>query len=270
MLCGDTNWGGGGDNIINRPGGRPSHPISGVGDKWRPHVEHHRQALGNRGPQRDFRGSRGQQVLKPGNKPGGGRTNVGSNRPNKGQKVSNRGNQRKAANARPSQRASSNARQKAASKNRGPSRTANAGQRKANVANRAGRANVANRAGIRPGQGRANFANRGGINRGMGGLRAQAGGLRIGGGGLGGRGFGGGGRGFGGGGRGFGGGRGGARRSDIRLKHDIVLVDRLTNGLGLYRFSYNGSNKAYIGVMAQEVQQVMPEAVTRDTDGYLG
>ena len=64
-------------------------------------------------------------------------------------------------------------------KNRGPSRTANAGQRKANVANRAGRANVANRAGIRPGQGRANFANRGGINRGMGGLRAQAGGLRI-------------------------------------------------------------------------------------------
>jgi len=38
----------------------------------------------------------------------------------------------------------------------------------------------------------------------------------------------------------------------------------------LYRFSYNGSNKAYIGVMAQEVQQVMPEAVTRDTDGYLG
>lgn len=155
-------------------------------------------------------------------------------------------------------------------KNRGPSRTANAGQRKANVANRAGRANVANRAGIRPGQGRANFANRGGINRGMGGLRAQAGGLRIGGGGLGGRGFGGGGRGFGGGGRGFGGGRGGARRSDIRLKHDIVLVDRLTNGLGLYRFSYNGSNKAYIGVMAQEVQQVMPEAVTRDTDGYLG
>ena len=103
---GDINWGGGGDNIINRPGGRPSHPISGVGDKWRPHVEHHREALGNRGPQRDFRGSRGQQVLKPGNKPGGGRTNVGSNRPNKGQnvgsnrpnkgqKVSNRGNQRR-------------------------------------------------------------------------------------------------------------------------------------------------------------------------------
>jgi hypothetical protein len=274
---GDINWSGGGNNIINRPGGRPTHPISGIGDRWQPRVDH-RQAFGNRGPQRDFRGSRGQQVLKPGNKPGGGRTNVGSNRPNKGQnvgsnrpnkgqKVSNRGNQRTAGNARPSQRASSNARQKSAGKNHGPNRTANAGQRKANVANRAG---------IRPGQGRANFANRGGINRGMGGLRAQAGGLRIGGGGLGGRGFGGGGRGFGGGGRsfggggrGFGGGRGGGRRSDIKLKHDIVLVGRLNNGLGLYRFSYNGSHKAFVGVMAQEVQQVMPEAVAHGSDGYL-
>ena len=43
----------------------------------------------------------------------------------------------------------------------------------------------------------------------------------------------------------------------------------LDNGLGFYRFSYNGSNKAYVGVMAQEVQAVMPEAVIRGTDGYL-
>ena len=35
------------------------------------------------------------------------------------------------------------------------------------------------------------------------------------------------------------------------------------------RFSYNGGAKAYVGVMAQEVQQVMPEAVTRGSDGYL-
>jgi len=62
---------------------------------------------------------------------------------------------------------------------------------------------------------------------------------------------------------------GGGRRSDIRLKHDIVLVGHLNNGLGLYRFSYNSSDTANIGVMAQEVQQVMPEAVTHDTDGYL-
>jgi hypothetical protein len=246
---GDINWGGGGNNIINRPGGRPTHPISGVGNRWQPHVEHHR------GAQRDFRGSGGQQVLKPGAKPGakpgnkpGGGTNVGSNRPNKGQKVSHHGDQRPTANARPSQRASSNARQKTASKNRGPGRTAHAGQ------------------------GRVNVANRGGINRGLGGLRAQAGGGLRPGGGLGGigRGLGGGGRSLGGGGRGFGGGgRGGGRRSDIRLKHDIVLVGRLNNGLGVYRFSYNGSDTAYVGVLAQEAQQVMPEAVTRGGDGYL-
>jgi hypothetical protein len=66
-----------------------------------------------------------------------------------------------------------------------------------------------------------------------------------------------------------GGGRGGGRRSDIRLKHDIALLGRLDNGLGFYRFSYNGSDKAYVGVMAQEVQQVIPEAVVRDRDGYL-
>lgn len=68
-------------------------------------------------------------------------------------------------------------------------------------------------------------------------------------------------------GRGWGG--HGWHRSDIQLKHDIVLLGHLDNGLGLYRFSYNGSDKAYVGVMAQEVEQVMPEAVARGGDGYL-
>lgn len=58
-------------------------------------------------------------------------------------------------------------------------------------------------------------------------------------------------------------------RSDIRLKHDIVLLGHLDDGLGFYRFSYNGSNKAYVGVMAQEVEAVMPQAVMRGRDGYL-
>ena len=62
---------------------------------------------------------------------------------------------------------------------------------------------------------------------------------------------------------------GGGRRSDVRLKHGIALLGRLDNGLGFYRFSYNGSDKAYVGVMAQEVQAVMPEAVVRGRDGYL-
>ena len=68
---------------------------------------------------------------------------------------------------------------------------------------------------------------------------------------------------------GGGGHHGGGRHSDIRLKHDIVLLGRLDNGLGFYRFSYNGSDKAYVGVMAQEVQAVKPEAVVRGRDGYL-
>jgi hypothetical protein len=43
----------------------------------------------------------------------------------------------------------------------------------------------------------------------------------------------------------------------------------LDNGLGFYRYAYNDSDKVYVGVMAQEVQNVMPEAVVRGRDGYL-
>lgn len=47
------------------------------------------------------------------------------------------------------------------------------------------------------------------------------------------------------------------------------MLGHLDNGLGFYRFSYNGGDKVYVGVMAQEVQSVMPEAVMRGSDGYL-
>ena len=60
-----------------------------------------------------------------------------------------------------------------------------------------------------------------------------------------------------------------AGRSDIRLKHDIVLLGRLDDGLGYYRFVYNDGHTAYVGVMAQEVRRVAPEAVTRGADGYM-
>jgi hypothetical protein len=93
---------------------------------------------------------------------------------------------------------------------------------------------------------------------GGGGPRGGGGGARMGGGGGGGF------RGGGGGGRG-----GGGRRSDIALKHDVVLLGHLDSGLGFYRFAYNGSDKAYVGVIAQEVQAVMPQAVARGRDGYL-
>jgi hypothetical protein len=98
------------------------------------------------------------------------------------------------------------------------------------------------------------------------------GGARVGGGGGGGgarMGGGGGGGMRGGGGGGGRGGGGGGRRSDIALKHDVVLLGHLENGLGFYRFSYNGSDKAYVGVIAQEVQSVAPQAVVRGRDGYL-
>jgi len=101
--------------------------------------------------------------------------------------------------------------------------------------------------------------------------RASVGGGGFRGGGMRGGGFrgGGGGGGFRGGGRGGGGRGGGGRRSDLTLKHDIVLLGHLPNELGYYRFSYNGSDRPYVGVMAQEVQTVMPKAVVRDRDGTL-
>jgi len=57
--------------------------------------------------------------------------------------------------------------------------------------------------------------------------------------------------------------------SDQNLKRDIVPVGHLANGLGLYRFSYNDSDKVYVGVIAQEVERVMPDAVRRAPSGYL-
>ena len=84
---------------------------------------------------------------------------------------------------------------------------------------------------------------------------------------------GGGGGGFRGGGGGGGGG-GAAAAADAaptsRSSTTSRLLGHLDNGLGFYRFSYNGSDKAYVGVMAQEVQVVMPDAVTRDRDGICG
>ena len=57
--------------------------------------------------------------------------------------------------------------------------------------------------------------------------------------------------------------------SDIRLKRDIVEVGRLDNGVGLYRYRYQRSDQTYVGVMAQEVAKVVPDAVMHGGDGYL-
>ena len=193
----------------------------------------------------DFRGRSGQQVLQPGAGAGGNRANLGGGagaKPGAGNlKAGNLagGNNRPAGGNRPA-----------------------AGTRPAG--NALGNAGSANRARVDSNRGRQSLATAGGGNRGGGG------GARTGGGG---------GharaasvsRGGGGGGRSGGGhrGGGGGRRSDIRLKHDIALLGRLNNGLGFYRFAYNGGEKLYVGVMAQEVQAIMPGAVVRGRDGYL-
>jgi outer membrane immunogenic protein len=58
--------------------------------------------------------------------------------------------------------------------------------------------------------------------------------------------------------------------SDVRLKRDIVLVGRRGDGLGIYRFRYLWSETVYVGVMAQEVALLHPDAVVRDDlTGYM-
>jgi hypothetical protein len=57
--------------------------------------------------------------------------------------------------------------------------------------------------------------------------------------------------------------------SDRRLKRDIVQVGRLANGLALYRYRYLWSDTEYVGVMAQDVAEAVPDAVMRGADGYL-
>jgi hypothetical protein len=155
-----------------------------------------------------------------------------------------------------------------------------AGDRAANIGDRAGnRGNQAgDRVANRGGRDSGNRANRGDAgNRSAAVNRARGGGLNVSSGraasvasARGRASFASAGGGFrGGGGGGFRGGRGGGRRSDLALKHDVVLLGYLENGLGYYRFSYLGNDKAYVGVIAQEVQAVVPDAVTRGGDGYL-
>jgi hypothetical protein len=192
----------------------------------------------------DFRGRSGNQVLQPGaggNRPnfggGGNQPNLGGggNRPN----VGGGGNRPNVGG--------------------GGNRPGGVAGGVAKPARESGLRNIQSRniASLESQRGRASFGggapNLGG--RGGGGGRVAGGG--------------GGHRGGGGGHRGGGGGRGGGRRSDVRLKHDIAIIGCLDNGVGFYRFIYNGGDKVYVGVMAQEVQAVRPEAVVRGRDGYL-
>jgi len=57
--------------------------------------------------------------------------------------------------------------------------------------------------------------------------------------------------------------------SDRRLKKDIKLIGRTDEGLNVYEFRYLDGSGPYIGVMAQEVAEVKPEALGPTVNGYM-
>jgi hypothetical protein len=272
---GGVNWGGRNINVnVNRSTNINTGNIN-VGNSWQ-HNPQHRQGVkysntnvqqkfgGNNNvragsqDRMDFRGRGGDQVLKPGSgaaKPGG---DGPGNRP--GTADSKPGNRPDAGN-----RASKGGKEAGNRPSTGGKAPAAGGPKRDSAMNvQSGKAASAQAA-----RGRESLGGSGGASRVSAGGGGGAARVSAGGGGM--RGGGGGAamRGGGGGGGGRGGGGGGGRRSDINAKHDIVLIGLLNNGLGFYRYAYNGSDKAYVGVMAQEVQNVMPEAVVRGRDGYL-
>ena len=65
-----------------------------------------------------------------------------------------------------------------------------------------------------------------------------------------------------------------ASASDINLKDSITKIGELSDKIGLYRWKWNETAKALgidteeVGVLAQEVEAVMPEAVSTAPNGY--
>jgi hypothetical protein len=57
--------------------------------------------------------------------------------------------------------------------------------------------------------------------------------------------------------------------SDRRLKADVEKLGERPDGLGVYAFRYLWSPVRHIGVMAQEVLGVKPEAVVHLPGGYM-
>jgi hypothetical protein len=57
--------------------------------------------------------------------------------------------------------------------------------------------------------------------------------------------------------------------SDLRLKRGVERVGTHASGCGIYRFSYLWSDERYVGVIAQEVADLVPDAVRAGPAGYL-
>jgi hypothetical protein len=56
--------------------------------------------------------------------------------------------------------------------------------------------------------------------------------------------------------------------SDRRLKEDIVRLETRPDGLGVYEYTLKTDGQRYIGVMADEVAKMRPEALGPTTDGF--
>lgn len=60
-----------------------------------------------------------------------------------------------------------------------------------------------------------------------------------------------------------------AKGSDERLKKNIHKIGKMLNGLNLYQYRYIDNSGPYIGVMAQEVEKIKPEALGPTISGYM-
>lgn len=61
---------------------------------------------------------------------------------------------------------------------------------------------------------------------------------------------------------------GSAAASDRRLKKDVVLVDRLDDGLGVYEWTYVGGGPRFRGHMADEIEVLRPWALGPEVNGF--
>ena len=57
--------------------------------------------------------------------------------------------------------------------------------------------------------------------------------------------------------------------SDRRAKTDIKRIGTADNGLGVYLYRYRSGGPFQIGVLAQEVQQIVPNAVVQGPDDFM-
>ena len=57
--------------------------------------------------------------------------------------------------------------------------------------------------------------------------------------------------------------------SDARLKSEVTLYDVSLNTLHAYRYKLKNHDGYHIGLIAQEIQKIIPEAVDKDPSGYL-